>query len=264
MYFPILDRVLVSLDCQALHALIIPSQAGQQPQNTTGHLTHLEQIPDHMSNSVQRPIVFRISMSVGAFQQFPFQLFDLLFRQVPFFPRSLACSSSSDASLPLASDGHCVRTLRSVVPNCLAISLSALPLSSRSKAFWRRFASCFGAPRCLMLPLSYNLHTPDIFISELNRPKLTWENVRNRVVQTPKGLVVFDDTVADKDFSHKIELVRRQYSGNAHGVIKGLGIVTCVYVNPELDQFWIIDYRIYDPDRDGKTKLDHVQDMFLN
>jgi len=95
-------------------------------------------------------------------------------------------------------------------------------------------------------------------------PKLTWENVRNQVVQSPKGFVVFDDTVADKNFSHKIELVRRQYSGNAHGVIKGIGIVTCVYVNPDLEQFWIIDYRIYDPDGDGKTKLDHVQDMLLN
>ena len=75
---------------------------------------------------------------------------------------------------------------------------------------------------------------------------------------------MFDDTVVDKDFSHKIELVRRQYSGNAHGVIKGVGVVTCVYVNPELDQFWIIDYRIYDPAGDGKTKLDHVHDMLLN
>ena len=95
-------------------------------------------------------------------------------------------------------------------------------------------------------------------------PRLTWESVQNQVVQSPKGFVVFDDTVADKNFSHKIELVRRQYSGNAHGVIKGIGIVTCVYVNPDLDQFWIIDYRIYDPDGDGKTKLDHVQDMLLN
>jgi hypothetical protein len=34
-----------------------------------------------------------------------------------------------------------------------------------------------------------------------------------------------------------------------------------VYVNPESDQFWIIDYRIYSPESDGKTKLDHVQDM---
>ena len=87
------------------------------------------------------------------------------------------------------------------------------------------------------------------------RPKLTWENVQGQVVQTSKGFIIFDDTVADKNFSHEIELVRRQYSGNAHGVIKGIGIVTCVYVNPELEQFWIIDYRLYDPDGDGKRKL---------
>jgi len=96
------------------------------------------------------------------------------------------------------------------------------------------------------------------------RPRLVWENIREQVVLTTYGFLVFDDTVIDKDFSHKIELVRRQYSGNAHGVIKGIGVVTCVYVNPELDQFWIIDYRIYDPDGDGKSKLDHLSDMLHN
>ena len=96
------------------------------------------------------------------------------------------------------------------------------------------------------------------------RPRMVWENVRKDVVQTPYGFFVFDDSVMDKNFSHHIELVRRQYSGNAHGVIKGIGVVTCVYVNPQIDQFWIIDYRIYDPDGDGKTKLDHMQDMLLN
>jgi hypothetical protein len=93
---------------------------------------------------------------------------------------------------------------------------------------------------------------------------MVWENVREQVVTTPKGYLVFDDTVLDKNSSFKIELVRRQYSGNAHGVIKGIGVVTCVYVNPDLDQFWIIDYRIYDPDGDGKSKLDHVQEMLDN
>lgn len=96
------------------------------------------------------------------------------------------------------------------------------------------------------------------------RPRLVWENVKGQVVQTPDGYVIFDDTVADKNFSFKIALVRRQYSGNAHGIIKGIGVVTCVYVNPKLNQFWIIDFRIYDPDSDGKTKLDHVHDMLTN
>ena len=38
-------------------------------------------------------------------------------------------------------------------------------------------------------------------------------------------------------------------------------MVTCVYVNPQQDRFWLIDYRIYDPQGDGKTKWDHLKDM---
>ena len=94
-------------------------------------------------------------------------------------------------------------------------------------------------------------------------PRLIWENVQPQVVTSPQGYVVFDDTVLDKQYARNIEVVRKQYSGNEHRVIRGIGVVTCVYVNPELDQFWIIDYRIYDPDRDGKSKLDHVREMVL-
>jgi hypothetical protein len=94
--------------------------------------------------------------------------------------------------------------------------------------------------------------------------RMVWEQVRGQVVRSTEAYLAFDDTVLDHDSSFKIELVRRQYSGNAHDVIKGIGVVTCVYINPATDQFWIIDYRIYDPDRDGKTKLDHVRDMLDN
>ena len=73
--------------------------------------------------------------------------------------------------------------------------------------------------------------------------------------------MVFDDTVLDKNTSFAIELVRRQYSGHAKAVIKGIGGVTCIYVNPEREQFWLIDYRIYDPAGDGKSKYDHVREM---
>ena len=96
------------------------------------------------------------------------------------------------------------------------------------------------------------------------RPRLVWENVRTQVIPTPSGFLVFDDTVIDKNSSRRIELVRSQYSGNTHRIVKGIGVVTCVYVNPHLNPFWIIDYRIYDPNGDGKTKLDHVQDMLQN
>jgi hypothetical protein len=95
-------------------------------------------------------------------------------------------------------------------------------------------------------------------------PRLVWEHVRGQVVATPQGYVVFDDTVLDKNASFAIELVRRQYSGNAKTVIKGMGVVTCVYINPARDQFWLIDYRIYDPEGDGKSKLEHVREMLSN
>src|SRR5512143_623847 len=95
-------------------------------------------------------------------------------------------------------------------------------------------------------------------------PRLVWENVRTQVVPTVQGYVVFDDTVLDKHSSHQIELVRRQYSGTAKAIIKGIGVVTCVYVHPERDQFWLIDYRLYDPGGDGKSKLEHVREMLVN
>jgi len=56
-------------------------------------------------------------------------------------------------------------------------------------------------------------------------------------------------------------MIRRQYSGNAHGLIKGIGMVNCLYVNPENGYYWSIDHRIFDPDGDGKTKLDHLLEM---
>ena len=68
----------------------------------------------------------------------------------------------------------------------------------------------------------------------------------------------------DPNSALQIELVRRQYSGNAHAVIKGIGVVTCVYINPDLNPLWIMDGRIYDPQGDGKSKLDHVRQMLDN
>lgn len=92
-------------------------------------------------------------------------------------------------------------------------------------------------------------------------PKNIWQESKNHIVESDKGILLFDDTVADKDHSFKISGVKKQYSGNAHGLVKGIGIVNCVYVNPDTNEYWIIDYRIYDPEVDGKSKIDHVKEM---
>jgi hypothetical protein len=95
-------------------------------------------------------------------------------------------------------------------------------------------------------------------------PRLLWDNVKHLIQLDEDASIIFDDTVIDKNSSSCIELVRRQYSGTEHRVIRGIGLISCVYVNVKTGQFWVIDYRIYDPDGDGKNKLDHVADMLNN
>ncbi|WP_161564695.1 hypothetical protein [Okeania hirsuta] len=46
---------------------------------------------------------------------------------------------------------------------------------------------------------------------------------------------------------------------SVHQVILSIGIVNCIYFHPKTEVFWIIDYRIYDPDSDNKTQIDHVE-----
>jgi hypothetical protein len=65
--------------------------------------------------------------------------------------------------------------------------------------------------------------------SEKVTPRLVWDNVvgTNRA-DAARGFILFDDTVLDKNYS------------------------------------FAIDYWIYDPDGEGKSKLDPVQEMLTN
>lgn len=69
------------------------------------------------------------------------------------------------------------------------------------------------------------------------------------------------DTVLDKRYSHQITMVRRQYSGNVGGILQGIEIVVMLYYVPFFDKFYLLGYRIFDPDLDGKSKIDHVEDL---
>jgi len=93
-------------------------------------------------------------------------------------------------------------------------------------------------------------------------PDIVRKRAMKDLVESTNGYVIFDDTVVDKNHSRSIEMVRKQYSGNASRIIRGIGVVTCIYYNPDTDEFYVLDYRIWDPSTDGKTKLDHVADMF--
>lgn len=126
----------------------------------------------------------------------------------------------------------------------------------------------------LSSPINYTVtnladHLEGISHDRINRylrgekltPRLLWENVKPLLQPSANAYLLFDDTVLDKRHSTSIELTRRQYSGNDHRVLRGIGLVSCVYVNGETGQFWVIDYRLYDPDGDAQSKLDHVSDM---
>ncbi|MCW5320101.1 IS4/IS5 family transposase [Verminephrobacter aporrectodeae subsp. tuberculatae] len=93
-------------------------------------------------------------------------------------------------------------------------------------------------------------------------PGVVWEEVKGVIETSPDGFLVFDDSVSDKNHSHKMGLVRLQYSGNEHRLIKGIGVVNCLYVNPRTKRYWIIDWRVYEPDIDAKSKLTHMKEMF--
>jgi DDE superfamily endonuclease len=90
---------------------------------------------------------------------------------------------------------------------------------------------------------------------------LLFEQVEPLLELDPKAYLIFDDTLLDKRFGPKIESARSQFSGNEKRPIRGIGVVSRAYVNPETENFWVIDYRIFDPETDGKTKLDHVEEM---
>jgi len=95
-------------------------------------------------------------------------------------------------------------------------------------------------------------------------PALVREKISDVIIYSPKGRILFDDSVLDKTSGPKIEGSAKQYSGNAHHVVNGIGVVNCVYYNPDTDRFYILDYRVYDIVRDGKTKLDHMSDMLTS
>ena len=91
-----------------------------------------------------------------------------------------------------------------------------------------------------------------------------WESVRGLIQDSPNAFLIADDSVQDKRYSRFIELVRLQYSGTEHGLVRGIGIVNLVYSSGAAGDFYPIDYRIYAPETDGKRKNDHFREMLIH
>lgn len=95
--------------------------------------------------------------------------------------------------------------------------------------------------------------------AEQVRPKDLWAAAKKEVHSNP-GILVFDDVVIDKSRSGKMELVNWQYAGSKHDVVKGIGVVNALWQTSN-EQYIPMDYRIWNPPEDGRTKNDHFKDM---
>jgi len=103
----------------------------------------------------------------------------------------------------------------------------------------------------------------DYLRSERLTARGLWELVQGLIVDSPEAFLIVDDSVQDKRYSRFIELVKRQYSGAEHGLVRGIGIVNLVHSSGREGDFYPIDYRIYAPEADGKTKNDHFREMVV-
>ena len=90
-----------------------------------------------------------------------------------------------------------------------------------------------------------------------------WGLVSGLLHDSEQAFLMADDSVQDKRYSRFIELVKRQYSGATHGLVRGIGVVNLVHSSGTAGDFYPIDYRIYAPDSDGKTKNEHFREMLV-
>src|SRR5438552_4186363 len=101
----------------------------------------------------------------------------------------------------------------------------------------------------------------DYLVREKATARQIWELAKEVIKDDATSYLIVDDSVQDKRYSRKIELVKNQYSGAEHGLVNGICIVNLVH-SDGID-FAPIDYRIYAPMQDKKTKNEHFREMLI-
>ena len=57
-------------------------------------------------------------------------------------------------------------------------------------------------------------------------PREVWKLGKDQIEDSKDAFLIVEDSVHDQRYSRFMELVRAQYRGNAHRVIKGIGVVS--------------------------------------
>ena len=113
-------------------------------------------------------------------------------------------------------------------------------------------------------PISENAAAHDAFTRLLTRlepdPETLWAESRPQV-DLNRGILILDDWTLEKPYSRRNELVYRHWSGKQKAVVSGINLITLLW--SEGDRCVPVDYRIFDKDRDRKTRNDHFSEMLL-
>ena len=81
---------------------------------------------------------------------------------------------------------------------------------------------------------------------------------------SPEAFLFVDDSVQDNRYSRFIEVAKYPYYGVAHGLVTGICLVNLVHSSGRAGDFLPLDYRVYAPEQDARTKNEHFQSMFAH
>jgi putative transposase len=87
-----------------------------------------------------------------------------------------------------------------------------------------------------------------------------WQEAEPQIDKT-RGILVLDDSTLEKPYSRFNALVYRHWSGKQKEVVSGINLITLLWTDGV--RCVPVDYRVFDKDRDGKTKNDHFAEMLL-
>src|SRR5215213_5922065 len=113
-------------------------------------------------------------------------------------------------------------------------------------------------------PESTNAPAHDAFTRLLQRlepdAETLWDEAKTQI-DFKSGILVLDDSTLEKPYSEFNALVYRHWSGKQKQVVSGINLITLLWTDG--DRAVPVDYRVFDKDRDRKTKNDHFSEMLL-
>jgi putative transposase len=113
-------------------------------------------------------------------------------------------------------------------------------------------------------PEGKNAPAHDAFTRLLTRlepdAEALWDESRSQV-DLKRGILILDDSTLEKPYSKRNDLVYRHWSGKQKEVVSGINLITLLWTDG--DRAVPVDYRVFDKDRDRKTKNDLFSEMLL-